>query len=148
MFESCKRVMQTSTFPLPEFAAAGSSAPGSSYKELTKIIMGYGQLKGAGSPADVSKVATVDPTQVSRSNKFLAFLGLIAGGQKKAPTDTGRVLAHALEHDLPDEVVAAWQACLDGNEFIDKVLSAVRIRKGMERGSLQAHASEKRSSVI
>jgi hypothetical protein len=47
----------------------------------------------------------------------------------------------ALEHDLRDEIVSGWRDVLYGNEFTDKILSAVRIRKGMERSALQAHVA-------
>jgi hypothetical protein len=115
--------------------------PGSSYKELSRIIQAYGQLKKPGSLSEVAKFASVAQTIVSRNNKFLVAIGVIAGGQKKTPTDDGRALARALQLDITDEVVKGWRRVLTDNEFVDKVLSAVRIRKGMERSSLQAHVA-------
>ncbi len=115
--------------------------PGSSYKELSKIIQGYSALKGPGGPGDVGSQVGIDPTIVSRNNKFLGAIGVVAGGQKKTITEPGRTLAIALEHELHEEIVKAWRRVLEGNEFTDKILSAVRIRKGMERSALQAHVA-------
>jgi len=115
--------------------------PGSSYRELSKIIQGYGSLREAGGPADVGKIIGTDQTNVSRNNGFLVAVGVVEGGKKKALTDGGRVLARALGHEMEEEVAAGWRNLLDGNEFVDKILSAVRIRKGMDRSSLQAHVS-------
>lgn len=115
--------------------------PGSSYKELSKIIQGYGSLKGPGGPGDVGGQVGIDPTIVSRNNKFLGAIAVVAGGQKKTITEPGRALAIALQHELHEEIVKAWRRVLEGNEFTDKILSAVRIRKGMERSALQAHVA-------
>ncbi len=115
--------------------------PGSSYRELTRIIQGYGSLKGPGGPSDVSSHIGIDSTIVSRNNKFLGAVGVVFGGQKKTLTEPGRSLAMALEHDLREEIVSGWREVLDGNEFTNKILSAVRIRKGMERSALQAHVA-------
>src|SRR5206468_2795267 len=43
--------------------------------------------------------------------------------------------------DMTDEIVRSWRRVLIGKEFIEKVLSAVRIRRGMERSALQAHVA-------
>jgi hypothetical protein len=115
--------------------------PGSSYRELTKIIQGYSSLKGPGGPGDVGSHIGIDPTIVSRNNKFLGAIEVVFGGQKKTLTEPGRALAMALEHDLREEIVTGWRRVLEGNEFTDKILSAVRIRKGMERSALQAHVA-------
>jgi hypothetical protein len=113
--------------------------PASSYKELSKVIQAYGQLKKAGSLTEVSKLATVGATIVSANNRFLVATGVIAGGKAKMPTEPGAELAHALQLDMTDQVVKSWRRVLIGNEFIEKVLSAVRIRRGMERSALQTH---------
>jgi hypothetical protein len=126
--------------------------PTSSYKEVSKIIQAYGQLKKPGSLTEVSKLSTVGRTVVSANNKFLTALGVVAGGKAKMPTDIGLELAHALQLDMTDEVVKSWRRVLVGNEFIEKVLSAVRIRKGMERSALQVHvvftAGHPRNKVV
>ncbi len=113
--------------------------PSSSYRELSKIIQAYGRLRKPGSLTEVSRLATVGPTIVSANNRFLTAIGVIAGGQKKMTTDAGAELAHALELDMTDEIVKTWRRVLEGNEFIEKVISAVRIRRGMERSALQSH---------
>lgn len=129
--------------------------PGSSYEELTKIIKAYGDLDKEVTPGDVSKVAGgIHPTIVSRNNAFLVGIGVIEGGKKKRITEQGRNLARALEHEeeMPDEISRLWRETVLANEFLQKLLSAVRIRKGMEPSTLQAHvvysAGEPKKQIV
>lgn len=119
----------------------GFPLPGSSYKELVKIIQGYGAVPDHAVPADVSKVIGIHPTIVSRNNRFLVAVGIVQGGKKKSMTPLGSELAHALQYGLEDEIASKWRAILDATEFFQKVLAAVRIRKGMDESSLEAHVA-------
>ncbi len=113
--------------------------PQSSYGELVKIIKGYGAHNTEAVPDDISKVTGLHPTIVSRNNAFLLGVSIVQGGKKKTITDRGLSLARALEHDMPDEITKCWREIVLGNDFLGKVLAAVRIRKGMDNGTLQSH---------
>lgn len=113
--------------------------PGSSYKELSKIIAAYATIPGATAPGPVAQVAVVHDTVVSRNNKFLVAIGLIEGGQKKTCTSLGASLGRAIQHDQLEAINAAWQTVILQTDFLQKIISAVRIRKGMEESALASH---------
>jgi hypothetical protein len=115
--------------------------PGSSYKELIKIIQGYGRIGTEASLADVAKLTAINETGVSANNKFLVAIGVVKGGKKKAITPVGAELATALEHSLPEEAALKWRAVVDATDFLQKVIAAVRIRKGMDESSLESHVA-------
>lgn len=115
--------------------------PGSSYEELVKIIRAYGNLGKEAVPADVGQLAVVHGTIVSRNNAFLVGIGVITGGRKKMVTEKGLALARALDHDMPDAIMQTWREVVLATEFLQKLVTAVRIRKGMEHSTLQAHVA-------
>ena len=125
--------------------------PRSSYEELTKIIRAYGEIADTADLNEVAQRSGVNRTTVSANNGFLTFLGVIQGGRSKRPTQEGQLLAAALEHEIAEEQERAWQRLIEGNEFLSKMLSAVRIRRGMEASSLASHiaysAGAKKSST-
>jgi hypothetical protein len=113
--------------------------PRSSYEELVKIIQAYASLNKEVSLSEVAQIAAVDATVVSGNNAFLSALGIVQGGKKKSITPTGKSLSLALQHELPGEIRQQWRAIATANSFLQKILSAVRIRKGMDISTLQAH---------
>ncbi len=113
--------------------------PGSSYAELVKIIRAYGHAPDEATPKDVADRAAVDPTVVSRNNGFLVSVGIVEGGNKKKLTSRGRALAKALDFEMPDEIASAWRDIADENSFFRTIVSAVRIRNGMELSALRSH---------
>lgn len=113
--------------------------PQSSYGELVKIIKGYSATNGECSPDDVQRLTGIHSTNISRNNAFLAGIGIITGGKKKITTEKGKSLGMALEHDMPEEIMSHWREIVQGNDFLEKLLTAVRIRKGMDHGTLQSH---------
>lgn len=115
--------------------------PGSSYKELIKIIQGYGRIGGEASLADVAQLTAVPETTISANNKFLVAIGVVKGGKKKTISPIGTELATALEHNLIEEAAAKWRAVIDATDFLQKVIAAVRIRKGMDESSLESHVA-------
>jgi hypothetical protein len=115
--------------------------PSSGYTELTKIIAGYSKLDREASLEDVSKLVGVGPTVVSGNNGFLLGVGIIEGGNKKKITVTGKRLGLAIEHDREDDVNAHWRIIVYNNTFLQNLISAVRIRRGMELSSLRAHVA-------
>lgn len=115
--------------------------PGSSYEELVKIIRAYSHPSGPASPADVANVIGIHETVVSRNNGFLLAAGVVEGGNRKSLTDPGRQLARALDHNMADEIARQWRSIVEQTEFLERLVSAVRIRNGMEPASLQTHVA-------
>jgi hypothetical protein len=122
-------------------ADAGFPLPCSSYKELIKIIQGYGRIAADASLSDVAKLTAIHETSVSGNNRFLLAIGIISGGKKKAITPLGSELSNALQHDLSSEISIKWRAVVEGSDFLQKVIAAVRIRKGMDESSLEIHVA-------
>lgn len=113
--------------------------PGSSYSEIAKIIRAYGHAHDEATLDDVASRAAVDKTFVSRNNGFLISLGILFGGKKKSLTPEGRELSTALDHELIEKIQEAWRNLVEENEFLKKIVSAVRIRNGMDPSQLRAH---------
>ncbi|MGI9103494.1 MAG: hypothetical protein ACR2IF_13740 [Terriglobales bacterium] len=122
-------------------AEHGFPLPGSSYKELIKIIQGYASISDAASLEDVSKAIGMNPTIVSSNNRFLIAAGILNPGKKKQITPLGADLALALQHEMQDEISGKWRTIVDANEFFQKIVAAVRIRKGMDESTLDAHVA-------
>jgi hypothetical protein len=113
--------------------------PGSSYSEIVKVIRGYLAFNDPAPLAQVAATAGVHESTVSRNNGFLLSLAVIEGGQRKMLTPPGRELARALEYEMPDEIEARWRELVEPNEFLQRIVSAVRIRGGMEPTTFQSH---------
>ena len=122
-------------------ADTGFPLPSSSYKELIKIVQGYGRIGGEASLTDVATTIAMNETVVSANNKFLVSIGIIKGGKKKTITPLGTELAGALEHDMTEEIGAKWRSVVDASDFLQKVIAAVRIRKGMDESTLESHVA-------
>lgn len=115
--------------------------PGSSYEEFVKIIKAYSTGK-IGIPMSldvVAQAAGMDKTIVSRNNGFLIQLSLISEGAKKSPTQEGINLGRAYSLKMDDQVVCIWRVLIENDEFLNRMLSAIRIRNGMEKTSFINH---------
>ena len=66
-------------------------------------------------------------------------VGLITEGNKKAATETGRALGRAYTSKITDEVERIWKEIIAEVDFLNRMLSAVRIRNGMDRSSFINH---------
>jgi hypothetical protein len=86
-------------------------------------------------------MAVVHDTVVSRSNKFLVAVGLVEGGNKKSCTALGTKLGRAIQHDQGGAISEGWKQVVDQTDFLQKIVSAIRIRKGMEESALASHIS-------
>jgi hypothetical protein len=42
---------------------------------------------------------------------------------------------------MVDDIAAKWRAVVEANDFLQKVVAAVRIRKGMDESSLESHVA-------
>jgi len=113
--------------------------PGSSYEEITKIIKSYGQFNVPAGLDEVSKLIGMDRTVISRNAGFLVEFSVLEPGQKKFLTTAGKALAQALEHEMPEEIVSSWRSIALENEFSTKLISAIKIRNGMDENTLQSH---------
>ena len=111
--------------------------PGSSYEEFVKIVKAYATGK-VGVPMSldaVAQTAGMDKTIVSRNNGFLVQLGLISDGNKKSPTQEGYDLGRAYSYKMDEQVIRTWRSIIESDEFLSRMLSAIRIRNGMEKAS-------------
>lgn len=115
--------------------------PGSSYDEFVKIIKAYSTGK-VGVPMSLDMIAQttgMDKTIVSRNNGFLVQLALISDGNKKSPTQEGINLGRAYSLKMDDQVIRIWKNIIENDEFLSRMLSAIKIRNGMEKTSFINH---------
>ena len=115
--------------------------PGSSYEELVNIIVAYGTRDEAARPGDVGKLDSVHQSSVSRNNGFLTQIGVLQGESKKLITRRGRALALALARKDAGEIRQNWRAIVATNEFLQNVISAVKLREGMLYPTVQAYVA-------
>ena len=113
--------------------------PGSPYEELVNIIVAYGTREDAARTGDVGKLDSVHQSSVSRNNAFLAEIGVLQGESKKMVTRRGRELAVALARKDRAEIRSNWRAIAAANEFLQNVVSAVKLREGMLYPTVQAY---------
>lgn len=115
--------------------------PASSYEEIQKIIQAYASEKeGVLVSLDrISHATGIPRTGVSGNNGFLVQIGLISEGNKKAATEVGRALGRAYISKINDEVSRIWKEIINENDFLSRMISAVRIRNGMDRSSFLNH---------
>src|ERR687898_1351686 len=115
--------------------------PGSPYEELVNIIVAYGTRDEAARPGDVSKLDSVHQSSVSRNNGFLTEIGVLQGETKKLITRRGRSLALALARKDKEEIRRNWRGIVATNEFLQNVISAVKLREGMLYPTVQAYVA-------
>lgn len=126
--------------------------PKSSYDELVKIVRAYGESGQSASLDEVARTGAMNNTIISRNNAFLISVGIIEGGKAKGITEKGRALARALQYDDPENIASHWRDIATSNEFLQKMVSAVSIRGGMEDSALRSHiaysAGEPKSAFV
>ena len=113
--------------------------PGSPYEELVNIIVAYGTRDEAARAGDVGKLDSVHQSSVSRNNAFLTEIGVLQGESKKLITRRGRSLALALAHKDGAGIKDNWRAIVAASEFLQNVVSAVKLREGMLYPTVQAY---------
>lgn len=111
--------------------------PTSSYEELLKLIQAYADVKeGVALSLDqVSQATGMPRTSVSKNNGFMVQIGLITEGSKKAATEIGRAYLSKLDY----EVERIWHEITAEVDFLNRMISAVRIRNGMDRSNFINH---------
>jgi hypothetical protein len=126
--------------------------PRSSYDEIIKIIIAYGKSDKPASLSDIFQSTGINTTHISDNNSFLLAVGLIEGGKAKSPTPKCRALSSALDHTYVDKIANGWAVVIQENEFLNKILLAISIRKGMDESQLQTHiaysAGEPKSDAV
>ena len=120
-------------------AEEGFRLPGSGYEELVNIIVAYGTRDGASNPGDVGKLDPAHQASATRNNAFLTGIGVLRGGDKKLVTDRGRALARSLWRGTPEEARRQWREIVSTDEFLQNIVSAVKLRNGMTRHALLAY---------
>jgi len=113
--------------------------PGSSYEELVNIIVAYGTRDDAARSGDVGRLDSVHQSSVSRNNAFLVEIGVLQGEEKRLITRRGRTLAVALARKDRAEIRSNWRAIVAASEFLQNVVSAVKLREGMLYPTVQAY---------
>jgi hypothetical protein len=113
--------------------------PGSPYEELANIVVAYGTREDAARTGDVGKLDSVHQSSVSRNNAFLVEIGVLQGESKKMVTRRGRELAAALARKDSVEIRNNWRAIVAASEFLQNVVSAVKLREGMLYPTVQAY---------
>ena len=122
-------------------AEEGFRLPGSGYEELVNIIVAYGTRDGASNPGDVGKLDPAHQASATRNNAFLTAIGVLRGGDKKLVTDEGRALARSLWRGTPEEARRRWREIVSKDEFLQNIVSAVKLRNGMTRPALLAYVA-------
>lgn len=115
--------------------------PGSSYEEIIKIIKAYSSGKeGQAQPLDaIAQASGIDRTIVSRNNGFLLQMQLLMEGAKKTPTSECFSLGRAYSLNIREEVQKIWKMLIENNEFLTRMMSAIKIRDGMDKTALINH---------
>lgn len=111
--------------------------PQSSYDVVCKIIMSYAHIGKKTGLAAVAQTLGTDPTVVSRNVGFLVNVGILEGGRDKEVTADGARLARALEFKETDDIAVAWRTVLNPAPLVQRILSAIRVRGGMDAATLQ-----------
>jgi len=113
--------------------------PGSSFEEIQKILKGYSHAPEQATLDQLSKLTGLHSTVISRNNKFLSDIGLIAGGMKKTATDLGKKLGRALDHKQNADAQGYWKEAVQTNEKVAGLVTTVRIKSGMTESEFSAH---------
>ena len=88
---------------------------------------------------DVGKLDPVHPSSVRRNTALLVEIGDLQGESKKMVTRRGRELASALARKDRAEIRNNWRAIVAASEFLQNVVSAVKLREGMLYPTVQAY---------
>ncbi len=113
--------------------------PGSSFEEVRKILKGYSHAQEQASLDQLSKLIGLHATVISRNNKFLSDIGLIAGGMKKTATELGKKLGRALDHKQDADAQGYWKEAIQTNEKVAGLVTTVRIKGGMTEAEFSSH---------
>lgn len=114
--------------------------PASSFDVVIRILEAY--VRSSRGPVkldDVAQRGAMGRTLVSGNNAFLTSVGLIEGGNLKTLTELGREVALASGHPESVEFAQAWHKVSESSEYLQRIVDAVRIRRGMTTDALTSH---------
>jgi hypothetical protein len=115
------------------------AVPSNSYSELKKIIKAYSHAARKISLAEASKLTGMHTTAISGCNKFLVQLGILSNGSDKQATELGAKIGKALDHKQDAETQRLLAQVVSASDFLSNVVSAIRIKEGMDEESLVSH---------
>ncbi|MGA2408427.1 MAG: hypothetical protein ABSF81_17000 [Bacteroidales bacterium] len=115
--------------------------PSSSYKELVKIIRAYGSYEKGASLPELNKISGIHNTIISSNNKFLLSINLISGGNIKIPSPSCLELSRAFSYNNEGEISRLWRNIVSSSDFLTKMLTAIKIRNGMDEQGFANHIS-------
>ena len=113
--------------------------PGSSFEEVQKILKGYSVAPDQTALDDLARLVGLHRTIISRNNKFLTDIGLIAGGRRKSATDLGKRLGRALDHNQEQDARNYWKEAVQTNEKVSGLVTTVRIKGGIKEKDFSSH---------
>ena len=120
-------------------ADADFRLPSSSFEAIQRILESYVASRGPAKLDDVAQRAAMGRTQVSGNNAFLTSINLIEGGNIKSLTELGRDVGLATSYPGSPEYTNAWRKVVESSEHLQKIVDAVRIRRGMTTEALETH---------
>ena len=102
--------------------------PHSSFAELSKLLIAFAKSKSACTLNDLNKLTGIHKTLISSNNGFLESIGAISGASKKESTENGKKLGLALANKMDEEASKILKSLLEGNEFIESMITALGIK--------------------
>jgi hypothetical protein len=121
--------------------------PRAGYENLVDIIRGYLDAGADKAPVTVSSVAksiAMKSPNISSNNKFVLSTEILERTSKGYKlTSDGLSLARVLDHFSDDtsapEVQSAWEVIVEKNDFLQRVMTAVRVRGNMDTEAFARH---------
>ncbi|AOW47018.1 hypothetical protein [Acetobacter ascendens] len=119
----------TDSFHLPKISLEG----------LEKIIIAYSHVPDNPTLDILARLTKMGSAAISRNNKFLMDIGIIAGGAEKTVTPLGQKLGHALEYAFGADAQACWRKAVSSNSAIMEFIATEHVKHGMSEKDLSAH---------
>ncbi len=119
----------TDSFHLPKISLEG----------LEKIIIAYSHVPDNPTLDILARLTKMGSAAISRNNKFLMDIGVIAGAAEKTVTPLGQKLGHALEYALGADAQACWREAISSNSAMMELITTEDIKRGMSEKDLSAH---------
>ncbi|MCJ7497560.1 MAG: hypothetical protein MUO78_05445 [candidate division Zixibacteria bacterium] len=118
------------------------SLPESSFNVVKQIIRAAFKCapqQGSITLDEIAQTAALHRTLVSSNNKFLKSIGVLQGTKTFEMTDIGRELGLAIDHSDTNLSEQTLRKIVKSNEFLLRMLDAIRIRGSMETESFTSH---------
>ncbi|BAU37504.1 hypothetical protein APT_00422 [Acetobacter pasteurianus NBRC 101655] len=119
----------TDSFHLPKISLEG----------LEKIIIAYSHVPDNPTLDILARLTKMGSAAISRNNKFLMDIGIIAGAADKTVTPLGQKLGHALEYAMGADAQAYWREAISSNSALMALMTTEHLQSGMSEKDLSAH---------